>query len=159
MHRKYENSWWWRHSHVCWARKLKFSKNTQSMVTQQTIPKVTEVPLQRFIQHLATKITQQTAKWLHSNNTNGCWAVETNVTEEPCGKWHCKQIYVYSQTQCLLESCRKWSCKQICVYSQTLYLLRSCSKWHCKQICVYVETQCLLGNRCFWLHVNAMFIE
>ena len=112
MHRKYENSWWWRHSHVCWARKLKFSKNTQSMVTQQTIPKVTEVPLQRFIQHLATKITQQTAKWLHSNNTNGCWAVETNVTEEPCCKWHIKQTYVYSQTQCLLEPCRKWSCKK-----------------------------------------------
>ena len=65
------------HSHVCLARKLKFIKNLQSMVTQQTIPKVTEDPLQMFIQHLATKITQRTAKWLHSNNTNGCRAVRT----------------------------------------------------------------------------------
>ena len=129
------------------------------MVTQQTIPKVTEDPLQRFIQHLATKIMQRTAKWLHSINTNGCWADETNVTEEPCSKWHCKQIYVYSQTQCLLEPCRKLSCKQICVYSQTLCLLGSCSNWHCKLIQVYLETQCLLRNRRFWLRVNAMFIE
>ena len=46
----------------------------QLMITEQTIPKVTEDPLRRFIWQVATEITQWASSWLDNNNTNDSWA-------------------------------------------------------------------------------------